>query len=335
LQKALTQFDAFVYVLTPASVTSEACQLEFVTAVEMRLPVVLVMLERVDLPLFLNRYSYIDLTGYFTAESTAALLGELHVLSRETTLKELLEAPPKRKGKEVPHKRWQFVAPALVVSLVAVSLVVFSIGIMSLTQTSRERLIITAEVGPFEPSSEWGTAWFGSSSGGIFAETPGIAPQATALPIQQLPSIVSVCPTGCEFSQIGTALEYVEPGGTINIGPGVYEEDLSISKDVTLQGAGAEQTLITPPLTRTGIVINSMNPIQVRFQNFTGAGITTRGRAELSLTNMVIRGSYFTALSAEDETKVTITNSFIADNILGIQVSDEAQVTVVDSRIFQ
>lgn len=123
LQKALTQFDAFVYTLTPASVASEACQLEFVTAVEMRVPVVLVMLEGVDLPLFLNRYPYIDLTAGFTAEATAALLGELYGLEQGATLKELLEARPERKRKDQPRVLRRIVLATVTATLLVLVLV--------------------------------------------------------------------------------------------------------------------------------------------------------------------------------------------------------------------
>jgi hypothetical protein len=118
--------------------------LAFFAAVEMRIPLILVMLEKVELPPFLSRWPCIDLAGNLSTESIAALLGELYALSRETTLKELLDSPPERKMKYRPRVRGRFVLAALTASLVVVSLVVFSAGIMliGLTQTSPERMYV-------------------------------------------------------------------------------------------------------------------------------------------------------------------------------------------------
>src|SRR5690349_15334643 len=49
---------------------------------------------------------------------------------------------------------------------------------------------------------------------------------------------LTVCPDGCDFTTIATALQAAADGDTISIGEGTYAGGLEVSKDVTLQGAG-------------------------------------------------------------------------------------------------
>ncbi|MGC1172238.1 beta strand repeat-containing protein [Polaromonas sp.] len=51
---------------------------------------------------------------------------------------------------------------------------------------------------------------------------------------------------GTQAMSIGTAVNVVNPGGTINVGAGTFAENVNITKALTLEGAGAGQSVIAP-----------------------------------------------------------------------------------------
>lgn len=55
---------------------------------------------------------------------------------------------------------------------------------------------------------------------------------------------LTVCPSGCAFSQIAPALAAAGNGDTIAIGAGSYAGGFTIAKNVRLVGAGAGVTTI-------------------------------------------------------------------------------------------
>src|SRR2546422_10796701 len=56
---------------------------------------------------------------------------------------------------------------------------------------------------------------------------------------------LTVCPSGCAFSQIAPALAAAKNGDTISIGAGTYTGGLTIDKNGKLLGAGSRRTTIT------------------------------------------------------------------------------------------
>lgn len=69
LREVIQRCHTFVYALTPASVASEWCQWEFVTAIELGKPIIPVLLEKAELPVILSRYRYADFTAGFNDEA--------------------------------------------------------------------------------------------------------------------------------------------------------------------------------------------------------------------------------------------------------------------------
>src|SRR5438132_12228038 len=75
-----------------------------------------------------------------------------------------------------------------------------------------------------------------------------------------------------QFPTIQAALDLASPGDKIDVLPGTYVEQLLITKNVTLEGAGAEATFIQAPATLVpfagslpGVVINPQGQDWLQF----------------------------------------------------------------------
>ncbi len=65
--------------------------------------------------------------------------------------------------------------------------------------------------------------------------------------LQQEPLIITVCPQGppaCQFSKIQEAINAAADGAIIMIGPGIYTENITITKSLTLQGSSTSVTIL-------------------------------------------------------------------------------------------
>jgi hypothetical protein len=71
--------------------------------------------------------------------------------------------------------------------------------------------------------------------------TPAAGAGGTA---QALANTITVCPSGCMYSSIETALENAAWGDTIAVGPGQYNENIWLRGGIRVQGAGADQSFI-------------------------------------------------------------------------------------------
>jgi hypothetical protein len=113
-------------------------------------------------------------------------------------------------------------------------------------------------------------------------------------------STLNVCP-GCDYSSIQTAINYADPGDTINVSEGIYKENIMTTKPVYIEGAGAGRTFIdgsfsdtvftvgfpgTDPFAPGPIVSLSGLTIEHGKADF-GSGIYNKG-GRLTLTNCSI-----------------------------------------------
>ena len=55
----------------------------------------------------------------------------------------------------------------------------------------------------------------------------------------------TVCRSGCAYTQIGPAVAAASSGGTVSVGPGTYVGGFTIDKNLTLDGAGAQGTIVS------------------------------------------------------------------------------------------
>jgi hypothetical protein len=133
---------------------------------------------------------------------------------------------------------------------------------------------------------------------------------------------VTVCPSGCQFTQIGPAIAAASPGDTITVAAGTYSGGFTIDKTLKLAGAGRGSTIISgggpvvtigtfgaasePTVSITGVTITGgvthSSPVSVPFTGHedviaAGGGIEIppnagfSGGATVTIANSVITGN--------------------------------------------
>ncbi len=105
---------------------------------------------------------------------------------------------------------------------------------------------------------------------------------------------LTVCPSGCGQTTIGAAIAAASSGDTIMIGAGAYFQRLTINKDLTLQGAGAGQTILDAEGLGTTVTVAAGAVVQLQGVTVEGGdsfGIANSGNLTLS-DSLVYANSY-------------------------------------------
>lgn len=96
---------------------------------------------------------------------------------------------------------------------------------------------------------------------------------AVTLPAASADPPYTVCQSGCPYSDILSAVNAAPDGGTVTVGPGTYTTgQITISKGLTLQGAGQDQTTISGNGANAGVagtVVIRNNSGMVTISGFT------------------------------------------------------------------
>lgn len=135
---------------------------------------------------------------------------------------------------------------------------------------------------------------------------------------------ITVCPTGCNYTSIQAALNAASDGDIIIIGPGVYTQGIiGTGKRLTLQGAGANSTIINGTSTFNTVTILSSGVVTItdvtiqNGRNAFGGGIMNEGY--LVLVNAVVRDNVATqhggGIWSNGGSTLIIKNSTIEDNV--------------------
>lgn len=129
---------------------------------------------------------------------------------------------------------------------------------------------------------------------------------------------LTVCRTGCEFSQVAPAIGTAKSGDTIRIASGTYRGGFTIDKSINLVGAGARVTIIRGggPVVTIGSTGSASEPI-VSIDGVTITGGATRSSPEskpmTGEVGVLAGGGGVEILS---RATVAISNSAIIDNVV-------------------
>lgn len=142
------------------------------------------------------------------------------------------------------------------------------------------------------------------------------------------PCPCTVCASGCAFSEVQDAVNAASDGDTINVCAGTFKETIYIEKNVTLAGAGINQTILDGDAKDSVIgILPSLTAVTIRDMTLTngkspgvGGGISN-GKAQTTLINLLItdnvadeRGGGF---DVDVDGKVTLDNCTISNNYAG------------------
>lgn len=167
-------------------------------------------------------------------------------------------------------------------------------------------------------------------------------------------------PIDCAKSSLQAALDAARDGETVTLAAGVCTENLVITKNLTLVGAGMEQTLIRGSKLGFPVVfVQSDAPITVIIKNLTLAdaprasespqhgkecaifypellcpsGLQARGAARVTVSSVRIVRNPWVGVYVLDAASVLVQDSEISENGWGVYVSPDASVELRDSRV--
>jgi hypothetical protein len=106
-----------------------------------------------------------------------------------------------------------------------------------------------------------------------------------------------VCPSGCAYTSIQTAIDAAAPGAVIKIGPGYYTENLVVDRSVTLAGAG-NSTVLYPAVSAPTVPgcpgslcrFRASTMILVEADNVTIEGMILEGNNPALTSGVVVGG---------------------------------------------
>lgn len=178
-----------------------------------------------------------------------------------------------------------------------------------------------------------------------------LANEAMAAPLD-------VCPSGCAYATIQSAVDNAMPFDVINVSAGTYAENVVINKSLTIQGADPSSTIVDGTDTDSVFIINGSVAVTLTNMTITNgnapSGSTTNWgggiyveRGNVTLDSLIISDNFASEGGGISSSggKLTILNSQIINNIAGssttasgggIDVSNfsaAAQVVIVNSTI--
>src|SRR5271170_324207 len=167
---------------------------------------------------------------------------------------------------------------------------------------------------------------------GIVAWAPAAA--AAPLPVGLPPtvSVLTVCPSGCTYTQIAPAVAAANSGDTVNVAAGTYQGGFTIDQNLILTGAGAQKTIISGggPVITVGMFGATTEPtVAIRGVTITG-GVTGSSPVSTAYVGedgvIALGGGIFVPPAANFATgaTVTISNSVITGNAAAPTTSVDA-----------
>jgi len=164
----------------------------------------------------------------------------------------------------------------------------------------------------------------------------------------------------CTKNSLQTAIDAARDGDTISIAPGVCRENIVITKNLALKGAGSEKTALQGVKPGFPVVfIQSDYPIAVTIERLALAdaprastepqhgkecalfypellcpsGLQVRGAAQAIVSTVQIARNPWVGVYVLDTARVFVQNTEIIENGWGIYVSPNAHIELRDSRV--
>lgn len=157
---------------------------------------------------------------------------------------------------------------------------------------------------------------------------------------------LTVCPSGCQFSKIQDAINAAQPGDTIEIKAGTYEENLTVTKSLKLIGEDRDQVAIRgaqagkPGIAISGDIEVTLEGLTVAEtilanpKNFQEDGVRVTRSVKLTVTKARFLKNGDSGFELRDRSQATVTDSeFIGNGNNGIGLFDSAQITITQSKI--
>ena len=132
-------------------------------------------------------------------------------------------------------------------------------------------------------------------------------------------NVTSIPCTGT-YSTISAAVAAASPGDTIQVCPGTYNEQVSISKKLTLIGAKAGVDARTRATTGESIINNSCGSVQIFADSVVIDGFTIQGSTDLD--PCYIAGIYTNPGGFGYDGGYQILNNIVQNNIIGIEMDN-------------
>lgn len=149
-------------------------------------------------------------------------------------------------------------------------------------------------------------------------------------PIGLSQSVITVCSSGCGYTNIQAAITAAPDGSTIQVRAGTYKEHVTIlNKTLSLEGDGANITMIQGNITILAAKVVSVTGFAVE-----GQGIQLLASSIVSLSNNIVTASISDGISLLNSASVAVRGNVIRGNRgSGVAVTFGSSVSIDNNSI--
>jgi len=149
------------------------------------------------------------------------------------------------------------------------------------------------------------------------------------------PEILTVCPSGCDYTSIQEAIAAASPYQVIEVQTGGYRESLLIAELLILKGAGADVTAITGGSKDYPTITIIAGEVVISGFSITGEhhGIKVEGNADVTIRDCQITGNALAGVIGQDRAQIRLEGSDISGNEWGIFAKDHSSFTAIGGNI--